>query len=286
MTKITNRAFSLIELSIVVLIIGILIAGVTQGSRLINQSKIKIAQNQTQGSPVNSIPDLNLWLETTSDASVTSVTNGLNPENNDLISSWNDLNNQAIVKNNATQATTVNQPQYVANGLNNLPALSFNGSNNFLNVSNIMTGPTYTVFAVLERLSSTSGVIIGGSSSLWGVSLGYVSSNQVQIYNGYGGQDWSPYTIAAYPTPIPQIMTFTNDSSRNTVFYMNGVSYGSQTRVLYGYPANYEIGGSANRGYFNGYVGEIIIYSRALKATERTSVENYLANKWGINCCR
>ena len=76
-------AFSLIELSIVVLIIGILIAGVTQGSRLIRQSKIKTAQNQTTNSPVNSITGLNLWLETTLDDSVISATNGNTPENGD-----------------------------------------------------------------------------------------------------------------------------------------------------------------------------------------------------------
>jgi len=40
-------AFSLIELSIVVLIVGILIAGVTQGSRLIRESKVKTARTLT-----------------------------------------------------------------------------------------------------------------------------------------------------------------------------------------------------------------------------------------------
>ena len=45
MIKNQNLAFSLLELSIVVLIIGILIAGVTQGSRLVRQSKIKGIQN-------------------------------------------------------------------------------------------------------------------------------------------------------------------------------------------------------------------------------------------------
>ncbi len=36
----TNKAFSLIELSIVILIIGILVAGVTQGRRLVGQMKL------------------------------------------------------------------------------------------------------------------------------------------------------------------------------------------------------------------------------------------------------
>lgn len=280
-----NKAFSLIELSIVVLIIGILIAGVTQGSRLVKQSRIKIAQNQTRNSPVNSIPGLTLWLETTMDNSMISATNGLSPEDGDSISSWNDINAQDIVKNNATQAISLNQPKYVANGLNNLPVLSFDGTNSYFDVTNIITGPTYTVLTVQERLASTSGPIIGGAANLTGVSLGYFTSTEVRIYNGYGGQDWSPYAVTSFSSPIPQIMTFTNDSSRNTVFYMNGVSYGSQTRVLYTYPANYRIGNSANAAKFNGYAAEIIIYNRVLKASERQSIENYLAAKWGVVCC-
>lgn len=34
--------------------------------------------------------------------------------------------------------------------------------------------------------------------------------------------------------------------------------------------------------YPNGYVGEIIVYNRALNTTERSQVETYLKSKWGI----
>jgi hypothetical protein len=269
-----------------VLIIGILIAGVTQGSRLIRQSQIKTAQNQTTNSPVNATPGLNLWLETTLDGSIISTTNGTAPENGDLISAWNDINNQDPSKNNATQATSANQPTYVLNGLHGLPVLSFDGNSDVLNVGNgIITGSTYTIITVLQRRASTAGAILGGTNNLTGVSVGYGSNTQVWIYNGYGGQDWSVYTVAAYSTPNADIMTFTNDPSRNTVFYLDGVSQGSQTRNLYTYPASYSIGFSANVGRFNGYVAEIIIYNRLLKASERTSIENYLARKWAIPCC-
>lgn len=54
----SNKAFSLIELSIVILIIGILVAGVTQSSRLINQIKLSLAQSITRSSDVNSIDNL------------------------------------------------------------------------------------------------------------------------------------------------------------------------------------------------------------------------------------
>ena len=60
-----KQAFSLIELSIVILIIGILVAGVTQSSRLVNQFRINSLRQLVVNSPVNSIKDLSLWLETT-----------------------------------------------------------------------------------------------------------------------------------------------------------------------------------------------------------------------------
>jgi prepilin-type N-terminal cleavage/methylation domain-containing protein len=62
MTRINfKKAFSLIELSIVVLIIGILVAGITQSSRLVSMMKIQSARSLTINSPVASIKGLTIW---------------------------------------------------------------------------------------------------------------------------------------------------------------------------------------------------------------------------------
>ena len=282
-------AFSLIELSIVVLIIGILIAGVTQGSRLIRQSKIKTAQNQTTNSPVNSITGLNLWLETTLDDSVISATNGNTPENGDLNSAWNDINNQDLIKNNATQGTTLNQPTYVLNGINGLPTLNFNGTSNLLNVgSGIISGPEFTVITVLKRSASTSSAILGPTSTS-GVSLGYGGGSTVAIVfnsNGGSGSSIATYTVPAYSTPSPVIMSFTENSSSTSTFYLNGAIQGpSVIGMPYARPASYTVGRSFTYGYFQGNLAEMIIFNRVLKASERANIENYLAIKWGITCC-
>ena len=57
-----QKAFSLIELSIVILIIGILVAGVTQSSRLVSQFRLISARNITLSSPVPTIKNLAYWL--------------------------------------------------------------------------------------------------------------------------------------------------------------------------------------------------------------------------------
>ena len=66
--------------------IGILIAGVVTANSLIGKSRRSMAQNLTTSSPVNSIKDLALWLESSTDASFEEkeATSGNN------LSKWND----------------------------------------------------------------------------------------------------------------------------------------------------------------------------------------------------
>ena len=63
-----KKAFSLIELSIVILIIGILVAGVTQSSRLVSRMKQISVRSMTLNSPISSIKDLYAWYETSLDS--------------------------------------------------------------------------------------------------------------------------------------------------------------------------------------------------------------------------
>ncbi|MCE3255904.1 MAG: hypothetical protein K0R25_1398 [Rickettsiaceae bacterium] len=56
-------AFSLIELSVVILVIGILVVGITKGMSIMRSAKLQSAQSLTQSSPVALIDGLKLWLE-------------------------------------------------------------------------------------------------------------------------------------------------------------------------------------------------------------------------------
>jgi len=105
-----NKAFSLIELSIVILIIGILVAGVTQSSRLINQLKLLSAQSLTRSSDVNSILDLTFWVESTLDGSFTNSSGSFQLDNGGSISSWNDIKIISSTKINVSQSNTSIQP--------------------------------------------------------------------------------------------------------------------------------------------------------------------------------
>jgi len=58
MSQKTKKAFSLIELSIVILIIGLLVAGVVKGQQLYQKTQLATAKKATEESPVNVIPNL------------------------------------------------------------------------------------------------------------------------------------------------------------------------------------------------------------------------------------
>ena len=123
-----KRAFSLIELSIVILIIGILVAGVTQSSRLVRQIKIQSIRNLTTNSPIPTIKDLMIWVETSLEKSFIET----EAQNNNPVSIWYDSNPTSIEKNNAIASSAVNYPIYIENVFNGvIPALRFDGVNDF-----------------------------------------------------------------------------------------------------------------------------------------------------------
>ncbi len=148
----SRRAFSLIELSIVILIIGLTIIGIVAGKKLVSLSSLSKAKSLTNSSPVNGIEDLVFWVETTSKNSF------LNGEgiDNQTISGWNDINPQLTARKNLTQSSASIRPKYIASSLiNNLPAVRFNGVDQYLTSatfknSDLSNQGRMTIFVVMN----------------------------------------------------------------------------------------------------------------------------------------
>ncbi len=134
--KKNKLAFSLIELSIVILVIGILVLGVTKGSNILNKSRLESARNLTKNSPVHGIDGLSLWFETSTDDSF------LDSETQDsgFISQWKSINSQTDSDFIITQSNNALKPTYVKNGINNLPAVEFSADEEVLTRDNVSGG--------------------------------------------------------------------------------------------------------------------------------------------------
>ncbi len=282
MNKTSKLGFSLIELSIVILVIGILIIGITQGSRIISEARLKSARSLTTNSPINSIPNLILWLETTSEKSFDS-----SAVNNTTIANWYDISNRVNVPpTNATQNTPNNQPTYVSNAVNGLPAINFNGSTSFMNFNGTsLNKGAYTVFLVEQRNTANAGFIFGvdGGGRGSGFAIGYASSTIFRDYHYWGAFSWVERTIPAYTSPKTMIssISFGYAGNNNICIYINGVTTGCGGNGVPGYTTAFKIG-RADFASYSGYIAEVIAFDRALKDSERKAIENYLSQKWAV----
>lgn len=302
-----KRAFSLIELSIVILVIGILMAGGMQGTNLYVKMKLAAARSITQSSPANGVADLVLWLDTTSEAAFPTNIDDQNP-----VSTWNDTNPQQINKSNATASGTA-RPLYIANGINGLPALKCDGINDQISItagtnyyptvapSNINN---FTIFVVaypdavthqIDAQTNNVGDVNGtaGQKYIFGASQGYgatdfvgagisLGTNGVSVYE-HGANYMAPLAVynGSNGLSAPVIITLNYNNKTPTIF-INGTSVQVGLTSLKNSvfpPVKFC---SGNYGAFSGKIGEIIIYGKLVPAAKRAQIEKYLGKKWGI----
>ncbi|MBU6140559.1 MAG: type II secretion system GspH family protein [Proteobacteria bacterium] len=307
----SKRAFSLIELSIVIMIVGILIAGVTQGYSLLGKMKLASARSITQGSPAISIYGLALWLDATSEKAFSP-----NLSNQDPVSRWNDSNPQQSSKSDAVAVAAApnfaQMPNYVSRGINGLPTLRCDGSNNsilsitpnsnyFSDVTPTITN-NFTIFLVAQateahEIDTQSDTGVGGTSGQkyilgatqggsqygddtiagMGVSFG---TNGISIYEH--SSFYMPSVLTYEATLSAPIIITINYSEKVPTILINGslVKTGSPSLKNLVFPSVTLCSGQY--GAFTGDIGEIIVYSKEVNASKRKQIEKYLGKKWGI----
>lgn len=290
-----KKAFSLIELSIVILIVGIIIAGITQSSNLVYKMRLSSARTQTNSSPVTSIKDLAIWLESTSERSFLNQNSSQNIDNGNTVRVWQNIAPTNIVSSVVSQTTLANQPDYVSNGINGLPSVRFGGTR-FMQMNNNFCTRNYTIFVLLKIGVTTSNGPFDGWQVLFADAINLandsvpvvVAGSSVLTANG-GSSDTSLYAANSkvVTNDSPHIVTVTrnmDDGRRN--IWVDGANNASDLnggagRVL---NANMDmwIGRSANNSDFPGHIGELIIFDRVLTTEERQSVERYLVKKWNV----
>jgi prepilin-type N-terminal cleavage/methylation domain-containing protein len=285
-----KKAFSLVELSMVILIIGILIAGVSQGIDLYQDMRLATARSLTLNSRVNRIEDLTMWFEATSEKSFENP----NPKDEERIALWKNINLKLSNRIDVVQTTTNYKPFYVRKAINGIPALRFDGSqnlsSNYTKISDIIDSNQATVFIVQNNFSgknNTSAFALRDAQ--YRFHVGTQNKNKIMF-------DFGVCCNPASRTETEYLTTFLNNNKILT-FVKNGsnaqIKISSNEVVVNSNVAsdifdnsdyNYFIIGAfpSINSYFFGYIGELIVFKRALTDAEINDVEKYLSKKWAI----
>lgn len=236
--------------------------------------------------PVN-LSNCVLWLDS-ADQSTFTFSSGSN------VSQWRD---KSGIGNNASPFT-VNQPVRQTDTLTNRMGLLFSGSN-ALSAGAIATGTNFSMFAVARTANTSVDTIIVGfwkvtyssfmyfssrtSTPAYAIVAGtgstgsYAYSGLVQTGNSnthmYGG------VLSSTTSSSTGSLITSYDGTAATYTTSDGPNVSTSAFPL-------TIGGmveSSGAQYnLNGYVHEVIFFTRALSVIERQQVEGYLAWKWGL----
>lgn len=296
-----KNAFSLIELSMVILIIGIIVAGLTNYSRLLKEIKLTGARSMTASSVVPAIPNLVVWFETSLEKSFdTTLITG------NKVTAWNNINPLSSDKYQFVSTNPTYQPTYTESGINGLPSIIFNNSHMFL--YNFKIGANYTFFYVFQASTihpSSSGIINIGDFSQAGL-IYFEIQQPVAAYLGLnrrmralhrassGSPENDNYanSVGIVNDKKDYIYAYIRNNQTNKAkFYSNGVEYTDPAYSLASVPAltsanlTIFIGNLLPTNLarpFLGMLSELIIYDKILTTEELNEVTGYLLKKYRI----
>lgn len=230
-------------------------------------------------SPID-VSGLQLWLDA-SDASTITESGG-------NVSQWDDKSGNA---NHVNQGTLANQPVTGTRTINLLNVLDFDGTNSFLSQTNIQlvnssTGH-FTAFGVSRNDVSTVGMIISQDNSgdqvaqfiKTGVNAAGIAFNTL----GNTFQDSSNKPVGTSPVVISSVFNGSTIEVLVNRETKGGTSFFGTTKKN---ASTVTVGGTRpdiSNERFNGSIAELIIYNRVLENEEIESVEQYLADKWGVS---
>lgn len=297
MNKKIKKAFSLLEISVIILIIGLLIAAISQGSYLLSKAKLSTAQKLTENSPLVVSPPvaegLEVWLETTLDRSFSET----ELEDGTVITTWNDIKPSYLGDPiNATKSGADGvKPVYETNVFHNgIAGLKFDGSNDSLSIdTKFLAQSDYTIFIVDKRISQqintaySYNALFGGAGSAQHGTVSILYRNAGDIFydhfnHGYAINPTTPFVFletyihTAYFSKSDGKKYFINSGKKGS-----GSNSSQKTALLSTHTTSYLAQHSTGH-YYNGYIAEVIIFSRALDDLERLEIEEYLAQKYNV----
>ena len=218
---------------------------------------------------------LRLWLR--GDGGVISGSTG-------AVSLWEDQSGHG---NDAVQSTGTSQPSLQTNQLNRLPVLRFDGTNDYLSVARAATiePSTITIAAVAKHTGGGTSdyAVVAVKGNAW-TSAGYgllrqSTGNARAFINHYTNTQ----VTASWPSSSWNVLMNRYDGTAVKLF-QNGAETASHTTSTTMAHENLPLylGGRAGSYQLQGDIAEVILFNRALSATERKEIDAYFFQKYNL----
>ena len=194
--------------------------------------------------------------------------------------SWDDQSGNTLLGTYAEVAFG-NNPVFVANSINGMPALTFNSTSMFFPLDVTLSDASST-FIVLKHTDLAKGTI------LWQGPTGYnlfIENNFPK--SGYSGNGLTTTPLGLTPS-TPVILNLNRPATTGiSVWYVNGVVQApppGSTRASFSTGSDLWIGteDATPPNTYTGDIAEIIIFNRSLPVSRRVEVEAYLKSKYSI----
>lgn len=237
------------------------------------QALIEVLLNDAQKKSVAvplTIPGLVLWLR---GDGITGLSDG------DPVATWSDESGEG---NDAAQGTAAFRPLYKVAIQNGLAVVRFDGVNDLLRVTDLddaFSGISEgTLFAVFAPDGDTNYGVVefsGAADGFWrwsGDGNGYFALFRAARLAGQP---------TAQPTSGWHYHTIRSGAANGYQIRRNG-SLDVNTTTNWGISADARIAMEGAANQFKGDIGEILVYADELTDAQVSTLETYLANKWGL----
>jgi hypothetical protein len=232
----------------------------------------RLLRPRASGFNPKQIAGLALWLDGNDSASLTLVSSA--------VSEWKDKASGKVF----AQTTANNRPTLTT--INGKTALAFDGSNDTLSCSEPFTTYPVSMFFVQRVVAYTSFgmTYTAGDGNNFNLRQNQ-SFGSLQLQHPSTGV--SVNTGTPFSTTAAQVVSVVYDSPvGGSAIYIDGSSQtifgGAFTEQPIFSGTTHWIGSRGGSFVLNGYIGEILVYTKTVSATERSAIHKYLGKKWGI----
>jgi len=226
--------------------------------------------------PLDMIPSLAAWYDASDRSTIDSV--------QDVVREWLDKSRNGWDLKPSAALGKPTSPTHTTDPISDLSLVNFNGCSPFLRTVNpfqIVGKDERSVFVVAAGgLPTRPGSVVHWGGAERGRAYGVALEENIVVYR------WSDNLfLATNDQTTPALVSATFDGITHKA-WLNGYLATQDTHEIDTIASPLQVGGrgtSSYPGIFNGQIGEIVIFNRAVTENQRVFIEGALAWKWGLD---